>query len=62
MKLEYGRKILPHLFKRNNYATFMVGKSQPVGSTLGTRNQDGTDFYFIEGRVVKMLVKNGKII
>ena len=31
----------------------MVGKSQPVGSTLGTRNQDGTDFYFIEGRVVK---------
>ena len=41
MDLEYGRKVLPHIFKRNNYATFTVGKPQPVEDALkdpkGTR-------------------------
>ena len=49
IKLDYGRKIMSHLFKRNNYKTFLVGKDQPIGSILGTRNEDETDFYFVEG-------------
>ena len=36
--LEYGRKILSHLFKRNNYKTILVGKDQPCGTTLRTHN------------------------
>jgi len=34
MILEYGRKILPQLFKRNNYHTMVVGKPQPVEGEL----------------------------
>ena len=34
MGLEYGRKVLPHLFKRNNYKTMTVGKPQPVEDSL----------------------------
>ena len=34
MDLEYGRKVLPHLFKRNNYKTMPVGKPQPVEDAL----------------------------
>ena len=44
MTLEYGRKILPHLFKRNNYHTMVVGKPQPVEEKL-----DFKSHYFVEG-------------
>jgi len=49
MNLEYGRKILPHLFKRNNYKTISVGKDQPMGNSFGTKNDEGTDYYYVEG-------------
>ena len=44
MTLEYGRKILPHLFKRNNYHTMVVGKPQPVEEKL-----DFKEHFFVEG-------------
>ena len=44
MMLEYGRKILTHLFKRNNYYTMVVGKPQPVEERL-----DKKLHYFVEG-------------
>ena len=34
MSLEYGRKVMPHLFKRNNYRTYLVGKEQPFSGTV----------------------------
>ena len=37
--LEYGRKILTHLFKRNNYRTMVVGKPQPVENTVKDAGQ-----------------------
>ena len=49
MSLEYGRKIIPHLFKRNNYRTYQVGKEQPMTGDLGTRDANATDYYFIDG-------------
>ena len=49
MELEYGRKVLTHLFKRNNYHTMVVGKPQPVEAAISTNNPERTDFYFIEG-------------
>ena len=49
MELEYGRKVLTHLFKRNNYHTMVVGKPQPVEAAISTNNAAKTDFYFIEG-------------
>lgn len=54
MELEYGRKVLTHLFKRNNYKTMVVGKPQPVEAAIATsqptsENPDPTDFFFIEG-------------
>ena len=47
--LEYGRKIVSHLFKRNNYQTFLVGKDQPVRVSYGTNNEDETDHFYTEG-------------
>lgn len=44
MILEYGRKILPQLFKRNNYHTMVVGKPQPVEEQL-----DKQEHFFVEG-------------
>ena len=55
MELEYGRKVLTHLFKRNNYHTMVVGKPQPVEAAISSNDmtpgnlKSGTDFYFIEG-------------
>ena len=44
--LSYGRKIMSHMFKRNNYATFVVGKNQPLGSNkLGSLNSDQVSFF-----------------
>ena len=39
--LEYGRKILPQLFKRNNYKTLLVGKDQPCGTTMNANDPQG---------------------
>ena len=48
--LEDGRKALPHLFKRNNYETILVGKQQPMGRTkLKSYDSEGNDLYFFEG-------------
>ena len=33
MALEVGRKVMPHMFKRNNYRTYLVGKEQPFSGT-----------------------------
>ena len=41
MTLEYGRKIISHLFKRNNYRTYLVGKEQPIGASIATTNKIG---------------------
>ena len=49
MELEYGRKIISHLFKRNNYKTMVVGKPQPVETNMQWNNAEKTDFYFVEG-------------
>ena len=45
--LEYGRKILSHLFKRNNYKTMVVGKPQPVENTI--KDAGGGNLFFVEG-------------
>ena len=50
MSIEHGRKILPHLFKRNNYETLLIGKDQPLGSQWATTNKDKTDHYHIAGQ------------
>lgn len=42
--LEYGRKILPQLFKRNNYKTLLVGKDQPCGTTMNANDPKGRIF------------------
>ena len=47
--LEYGRKIISHLFKRNNYKTLLVGKDQPIGKTVKTHNGEEGNFYYVEG-------------
>ena len=39
MELEYGRKIISHLFKRNNYKTMVVGKPQPVETNIQWNNK-----------------------
>ena len=44
MDLEYGRKVLPHLFKRNNYKTMTIGKPQPVEDKL--KDPTGTQVMF----------------
>ena len=44
MSLELGRKVMPHLFKRNNYGTYLVGKEQPFSSTLVERKTPGKFF------------------
>ena len=49
LTMDYGRKILSHLFKRNSYNTFLVGKSQPVGSVMGHYGGDKTDKFYISG-------------
>ena len=41
--------VISHLFKRNNYETFLVGKEQPIGATLATKDENKTDYYFVEG-------------
>ena len=57
MELEYGRKVLTHLFKRNNYHTMVVGKPQPVEAAISTNNPEKTDYYFIEGNEL-LIIKN----
>ena len=47
IRLEYGRKIVSHLFKRNNYRTMVVGKMQPIGMVMAGTNETNT--YFIDG-------------
>lgn len=47
MELEYGRKVLSHIFKRNNYYTMTVGKPQPVEDKV--KDAGGKNFYFLEG-------------
>ena len=47
MQLEYGRKIISHLFKRNNYKTMVVGKPQPVENTV--RGDNDGNMFFVEG-------------
>ena len=47
--LEYGRKIISHLFKRNNYKTLLVGKDQPIGKSITERNGEEGAFYYLEG-------------
>ena len=37
------------MFKRNNYQTYLVGKAQPIGTKLATRNHARNDFFFVEG-------------
>ena len=49
MELEYGRKIISHIFKRNNYKTMVVGKPQPVETNIQWNNAEKTDYYFVEG-------------
>lgn len=34
MELEYGRKVLSHIFKRNNYYTMTIGKPQVSSKTI----------------------------
>lgn len=47
MDIEFGRKVLPHLFKRNNYETIGVGKIQPLdgGNGLGETETPGEYFF-----------------
>ena len=52
MVLEYGRKILPQLFKRNNYHTMVVGKPQPVEAKADMKTH-----FFIEGTQLKIILK-----
>ena len=47
MELEYGRKVLSHVFKRNNYYTMTVGKPQPVEDKV--RDAGNSAYYFEEG-------------
>ena len=44
MELEYGRKIISHLFKRNNYKTMVVGKPQPVETNIQWNNKVSSSF------------------
>ena len=30
---------MPHLFKRNNYGTYLVGKEQPFSGTVAERGE-----------------------
>ena len=50
MAIEYNRKILPHMFKRNNYGTMLIGKDQPLANEWGTTNDDKTDYYHVSGQ------------
>jgi len=52
MDIEFGRKVLPHLFKRNNYQTIGVGKIQPLdgGNGLGETETPGEYFFTLGGR------------
>lgn len=38
MHIEPGRKVLPHLFKRNNYGTYALGKEEPMGRRMQARD------------------------
>lgn len=51
MDIEFGRKVLPHLFKRNNYQTIRVGKIQPLdgGNGLGETETPGEYFFTLGG-------------
>ena len=47
MELEYGRKVLSHIFKRNNYYTMTIGKPQ-VSPTNWPRDLKNFNWNFIE--------------
>ena len=55
MELEYGRKIISHIFKRNNYKTMVVGKPQPVETNIQWNNAEKTDYYFVEGLDINLI-------
>ena len=44
MFIEYGRKLISHLFKRNNYKTILVGKQQPLGHEIIPKNKENNDY------------------
>ena len=47
MELEYGRKVLSHIFKRNNYYTMTIGKPQ-VSPKTWPRDLKNFNWNFIE--------------
>ena len=54
MDLEYGRKVLPHLFKRNNYRTMTIGKPQPVEDSLKDPTNTRVSTVYTEGIECKL--------
>ena len=59
MELEYGRKIISHLFKRNNYKTMVVGKPQPVETNIQWNNKVISSLIIKIGRNVTNRVSEG---
>ena len=51
MDMEVGRKVLPHLFKRNNYHTIGVGKLQPLDGNKDMHESPDTpgEYFYSHG-------------
>ena len=59
MEVEHGRKLMSHMFKRNNYKTFVFGKMDPLhwGGARGSTNS--TNHFWSYGATAQGFDRSG---